>query len=132
MAIRTGVGAPLEMPPKSRPHCCSQTPRGHLVVTFSSRERCRLKPVADFDGLDGVDTHQGIGKPSIEPIVERTAEARRHSHGLKFDRGADAVSLFSHLAEISFDLGNIADIGGKKRIVVDFIPIFQGKLHRTD
>ena len=114
MATRATIRAPLEIPPSIPPARSvgrtypSLRIVGDGVVRVRAAPRRVVPPIADLDGLDGLDAHERLGQEGVELAVPVHVAAQA-------DRDAVGENL-GHAAERVAHLGGGLDGGDHRRL----------------
>src|SRR4051812_18979585 len=98
-------------------------PDAHLVGVLLAAHRRRRGTVADLDALHGIDAHQALGEVGIELVVDRIAQAGRHTGGHDLDHRADRAAALAHVVEIAFPALRRLAVGAPEGIVAGGVPV---------
>ncbi len=98
---------------------------GQFVALFDAALRYAVKTCADFHAIYSVDAHHRVGDFDIEEVENGLAQADGDIGGFNMQLRADGIQRFAHTVHIVFQLGNLAMIGGKKRILGNVFAAFK-------
>ena len=103
----------------------------HLVAMLAAFLGNAVKPGTDFDALDGIDAHHGVGDLGIQPVIHRLAPTGRHAAGGDGDFCTNGIQRLAQVVHICFQLGHDGGIRRKKGIAVDFVRRHERNLDRS-
>lgn len=98
--------------------------RGQFVAVFAAALDNAAEACADFHAFDGVDAHHRVGNFGIEAVENGFTQTDGDVGRFDMQFRADGIQGFAHAVHIVFQLGDLAMVGGEKRILGNVLAAF--------
>ncbi len=99
--------------------------RRDFVTVLRTLLRDALEPGTDFNTLDGVDVHHGMGNVGIEAIKHRFTQPHRHTGRHNIHARTNRVAVGANLIHDLFKLRNLRRVRSEEGILLDGVPVLE-------